>query len=205
MINMLGPPPGKDIYLAWSGGVDSMFALSFLKTKRWRNITLAFFHHNTQNSEDAWQFLNKYIQEEYEVDIVVDTLKGTKPKRTSPEEFWRNARYDFLHSLDGEVVMAHHLDDCVENWLFTSLHGKPRVIPYRNNNIIRPFLLTKKKKMIDWCCNNEDFWVEDTSNKDTKYMRNYIRKYMVPHALQVNPGLHRVVARQVQLNSGDKK
>jgi tRNA(Ile)-lysidine synthase TilS/MesJ len=40
-------------------------------------------------------------------------------------------------------------------------------------------------------------WVEDDSNTDTCYTRNYIRHELMPHALEVNPGLHKVVKKKV--------
>jgi tRNA(Ile)-lysidine synthase len=40
-------------------------------------------------------------------------------------------------------------------------------------------------------------WIEDDSNLDTCYTRNYIRHELMPHALKVNPGLHKVVAKKV--------
>lgn len=199
---LVGPCPGSNIYIACSGGVDSMFALSYLSIKPWRNITLAFFDHGTQTSKDALEFLKGYVCPEFNVGLVSDTIKGTKPKNQSPEEYWRNARYDFLKSLDKDVVLGHHVDDVVENWIFSSLHGNPYTIPYRNGNLIRPFLLMKKQEMIDYCCRKGTFWVEDTSNQDTCYMRNHIRHRIVPEAFKVNPGLHKVMRKKIRKENG---
>ena len=39
--------------------------------------------------------------------------------------------------------------------------------------------------------------MEDPSNTDIKYMRNYIRHVMMPNALRVNPGLHKVLKKKI--------
>jgi tRNA(Ile)-lysidine synthase len=96
------------------------------------------------------------------------------------------------------VITAHHLDDCVETYLWSMMHGTAKVIPYRRNKVVRPFLLTPKEELIDWANRNQVPWVNDESNKDTKFMRNYVRHELVPHAVHVNPGLSKVVARKVK-------
>jgi tRNA(Ile)-lysidine synthase len=94
------------------------------------------------------------------------------------------------------VVTAHHLDDAVETWVFTSLHGESRLIPYSRGNVIRPFLLTPKSELVSWCERRGLAWSEDPSNTDTAYMRNLIRHKILPEALKVNPGLRTVVRKK---------
>lgn len=192
MIHLLGPRLPNEFWIACSGGVDSMAAWHFFSQKPYRKVKLAFFHHGTENSERALHFLRDFFGT-----IEVGYLDGEKSSRESPEEFWRNKRYEFLNSLDGKVVLGHHLDDAVENWIFSSLHGNPYTIPYSNKNVIRPFLLTKKSELVSWCERKGVPWIEDTSNGDVRYMRNLIRKEIVPQALRVNPGLHKVVRRKI--------
>ena len=102
------------------------------------------------------------------------------------------------------VITCHHLNDAVETWIFTSLHGKPRLIPHSRDNFLRPFLLSKKEAMINWCHNKGVPYAEDPSNLDTSYMRNYIRHVLMPNALNVNPGLHKVVYKKLK-NSFNKE
>jgi tRNA(Ile)-lysidine synthase len=112
------------------------------------------------------------------------------------EEFWRDERYNFLSQL-GTVITAHHLNDCVETYLWSSIHGNPKIIPSIRNNVIRPFLATPKIELINWCIRKNINWCEDTSNDDVKYQRNFIRKVVVPQAYKVNPGLDKVVKKMV--------
>ena len=77
------------------------------------------------------------------------------------------------------------------------MHGNPKVIPAQRNNVLRPFLTTSKADLIDWAERHDCGWIEDQSNTDTKYIRNYIRHELMPHALYVNPGLPKLVKKLI--------
>jgi len=197
MLKLLFPLP-KDIVVALSGGVDSVAITDFLSQKH--KVTCAFFHHGTLNSERALQFVANFCTE-HNLPLMVGMIKNNKPKELSMEEHWRNERYDFLDSFGdslGPVITGHHLDDCVETYLWSSIHGQPKVIPAKRNNVVRPFLTTNKKEFTNWCERKSINWCHDNSNDDTKYMRNYVRTHLMPHALHVNPGLHTVVKKIVE-------
>lgn len=130
----------------------------------------------------------------------IGTLQVEKDSDLSKEEFWRIERYKFFSNFnDRPIITCHHLNDQIENWIFTSLHGNGMLIPYRNGNIIRPFLLCKKQDLIEYAkSKNITEWMEDPSNLDNSYMRNYIRNNIVQHALNVNNGLYKTIAKKVQ-------
>lgn len=194
MFKLLSKVP-RDITVALSGGVDSVAVVDFLSRRH--NVHCAFFHHQTENSERAYEFVFNFCSER-NLPLFVGVLNSVKPKELSTEEHWRNERYRFLETINTTVVTAHNLDDCVETYVYSSLHGQPKVIPYRRNNIIRPFLTTPKTEFVNWCQRKGVKWCEDLSNQDTKYMRNYIRHELMPHALHVNPGLSTVIKKIVR-------
>ena len=192
MIKLLHKLP-RNLTVAFSGGVDSVAAVDFLSKNH--NVSCAFFHHNTPNSERALQFVERFC-EERNLQLFVGYLIADKPNKKSMEEHWRDERYRFLNKFD-EVVTAHHLNDCVETYLWSCMHGDPKVIPYRRRNVVRPFLLTPKEELFSWCIRKNLDWCEDLSNNDDSYIRNYIRKHLVPHAYHVNPGIEKVVKRLI--------
>ena len=193
MIKLTVPLP-KQITIACSGGVDSMAVVDFLSRKH--DITIAHFNHRTQHGEKASKFVSKYCSDN-NIPMLYGTPRSQKNSKESQEEYWRRERYDFLSGL-GPVVTCHHLDDCVETYIWSSLHGTPKVIPLTRNNVIRPFLTTRKQDLIYWCESHNVPWIEDESNKNSRYTRNYIRNELMPHALHVNPGLPKLVKKIVE-------
>ena len=193
MIKLTVPLP-KNITIAFSGGVDSCAIVDFLSRKH--NITCAFFHHGTKDSDRANEFVAKFCTER-NIPLLWGSLRWEKGTKESQEEYWRRERYDFLKDL-GPVITAHHLDDCVETYVWSSLHGTPKVIPLTRGNVLRPFLTTRKQDFIYWCESHNVPWIEDQSNKNTRYTRNYIRNEMMPHVLKINPGIHTLVKKIVE-------
>lgn len=195
MIKIQGKLPRK-LYLACSGGVDSMAALDFLR--RNHQIEILHVHHATSHGEKAYHFLENYSFER-SIPMQVYKIKGTPPPGPSKEEWWRDKRYGFFSEFtDAPVVTCHHLDDCVETWVWSSMHGTGKWIPYRRGNVIRPFRLTRKRDFEMWCGFHNVPWTEDDSNEDIHYTRNYIRHQMMPHVLRVNPGIHKTIAKKVR-------
>ena len=194
MIKLLHKLP-KRLTVALSGGVDSMALLDFLRRKH--DVTAAFFHHGTENSAKAWQFIYTYCKDN---NIPLETgLIGypDKLKEESFEEYWRNQRYTFLSKFE-TVVTGHNLDDCVETWVWSCLHGTPKLIPHTRGNVLRPLLCTRKSELISWCKKNNVPWVEDSSNTNTKYTRNFIRHEMMQNVLHVNPGIHKMLEKKIK-------
>jgi tRNA(Ile)-lysidine synthase len=193
MIKLQGKLP-RHLFLACSGGIDSMAALDFLR--RNHEVTVCYFDHGTDHSRRAFDFLVEYTALQG-LPLMHSKILRDKNKDESWEEFWRNQRYQFLHKLRGPVVTAHHLDDCVETWIMSSLHGTGKWIPYRRDNVIRPFRLNRKRELELWADLKGVPYLEDDSNKDTCYTRNYVRHEMMPHVLRVNPGIHKTIRKKV--------
>jgi tRNA(Ile)-lysidine synthase len=171
-----------------------MAVVDFLKRKH--DVTVAHFHHGTENGQKAFKFVAQYCTDN-NIPMMFGTPRSEISKEESQEEYWRRVRYEFLNEF-GPVITCHHLDDCVETYIWSCLHGTPKVIPLTRNNVLRPFLTTRKEDFIYWCESHNIEWCEDKSNKNNKYIRNYIRNELMPHALKINPGLHTLVKKIVE-------
>ena len=137
--------------------------------------------------------------------MVARRISSSKPADKSWEEYWRVERYKFFHSLSAPVITAHHLDDQIETWLMGAIHGQPKLIPYRNRNVIRPFLLTTKSDFIEYAETKFVSWVEDDTNMNYAHARNRVRHEIIPEVMEINPGIHKVIAKKVRLlTSGEK-
>jgi tRNA(Ile)-lysidine synthase TilS/MesJ len=121
----------------------------------------------------------------------------------SPEQAWRQQRYQWLDQFDATVVLAHHLDDVAETWVWSCLHGTPKLIPILRHSAgaaatyVRPFLETRRRGFTDWCTKHSVAYVDDRSNVSDQYVRGRIRNTVMPAALSVNPGLHAMLAKKI--------
>lgn len=198
MIKLLGKIPDS-VYVACSGGIDSMAALSFLNNGK-RKVKVAHFDHGTLHANDAQCFVENYCTQNG-LELVTGTVSRSRSKDESREEFWRNERYRFFKTLELPVITAHHLNDVAEWWVFSSLHGESKLIPYSNEAVLRPFLLTSKIELMKWAKHRDVPYVTDPSNKNLAYMRNRIRHKIMPQCLRVNPGLEKVLRKKIENSS----
>lgn len=206
MIHLLGRLPIENFYVAVSGGMDSMTLMHFL-LKGKRKFTALYFDHGTDHGREARDFVREETAklgvclEEGRIDLHDLDLSKSK------EENWRYQRYNFLHrySDKGPILMAHHLNDAVETYVMSSLKGRPALIPYRNEeyNVIRPFLCTPRIKIKEWAENNGVKWIEDPSNEDIRYDRNYVRLRMMPMIYHLSPGISTIVEKKIREKFGE--
>lgn len=201
MIRLLGDIP-RSVMIAFSGGVDSLAAAHFLKAGG-RDVTLLHFNHGCKFSDHiASQCMRK--ADELDLSICVGGISNPEPPPgESLEAYWRRERYKFLQSHASgpdlphrKVITCHHLDDAVESWVWSSLHGNPHLIQRNHNFVIRPFLLTEKSEFEAYAAKHNLSPVDDPFNRDDSLTRNYIRTHLLPHAYHVNPGLKKVIKKK---------
>lgn len=194
MIKVLGKIPKGEFGLACSGGVDSMAIANFLLNGGYYPH-LIYFNHNTEHSDESENFVRSYaVTHNLKLFVGKTDLKPTSNK----EKVWSDLRYEFFSEFDFPIITCHHLDDCVETYLFSCMRGFQSVIPYSRGNVIRPFLLNEKRIFEKWCVDKKVPFIQDESNFSVDYSRNRIRHNIIPEALKVNPGLKTVVKKMIK-------
>ncbi len=195
-IRLLNKIPDK-VCIALSGGLDSMVCLDFL-LKGGKDVIALHYNHNT-DSADLYQGFVERKCKEFGVRLKVSKLNCDIPKGRSKEDFWREQRYSFFDKeREGRsLITCHHLDDVVETWVFSSLKGSSRLIPYSRNYIIRPFLLNKKSILLEWSNRNNVEYIQDETNFNCDFDRNFIRNKMMKDVLHINPGIHKVLKKKL--------
>lgn len=171
-----------------------MAALSFFSVGGY-SVRVAHVDHGTEHGCQARSLVLEYCKG-HDIPIDLHTVTSSKPSDKSWEEFWRDERMAFFRSLSGEVITAHTLNDAMETWIWSSLHGSGKLIPIRNGNIIRPFLLNTKDNLQNFCARHQIPYLDDPSNSNTAFTRNLIRHDLMPWALRVNPGLGKVIRKK---------
>lgn len=197
MLQILGKIPRVPFAIACSGGVDSMVLVDFLLKFPKYQFKLLYFNHGTDHGAKAEEFLRNFASNA-NIQLEIGKISKEMPKKGSLEDFWRRERYEFLDQFNLPIATAHNLNDCVETWVFSSLRGLPKIIPYRRNQVFRPFLMVSKSEINEWASNNKVEYVQDPSNDSIEYTRNLIRHELMPHALKVNPGIENMMRRMIR-------
>lgn len=197
-IELLGDIPDT-MYIAVSGGVDSMAALHFFTHTKKRNVIALHFNHGTTYGVHAQQLVETYCKEN-NIEYILG--KNETGKSDYSEEEFRLMRYKFFEVYnDRPLVMCHTLDDQLETWIFYASRGNPKLIPYKRelnqNDILRPFLITKKEALYSWAKRKNVPYLEDPTNHGVDYARCRIRNNVIPELLKVNPGMHKTIKKKV--------
>ncbi len=189
-------PITSHIQIAISGGADSI-ALGLLLAKYGRRIAqkthliFTHFNHGWRGEEsDRDEVFVRQFADACEVDFECARADITKTKpRTSPEEWARKERYEFLEKVHGErecllTLTAHHKQDQVETlfWrLFTGdLLKYPEGVRVKHKNLFRPLLDVEPELLRDFLREEEQSWCEDRTNQDRKFLRNALRLDVLP-------------------------
>lgn len=195
-------PEDNKFFFAYSGGIDSTAALHWLSQGRRFPLGIIHVNHNTgKYADDAMEFVTS-IASKYTSNTFVKKIKDPIPPRTSKEAWWRAQRYKLFNEVleaTGKpypIVLAHNLDDCVEQYIMSTLvriKRYPLISYYGPTNTIRPFRTWSRDQIKNYVISNKLSWIEDPSNSDTKYTRNMIRKDVVPLIKKLNPGIYNYV------------
>ena len=188
----------RHCWVAVSGGVDSMAALEWLN-KSDRVLGILHVNHNTGAfSNKAHEFVKEYARAR-NIEFRCLELDSEPPKGESKEAWWRDKRYEFFHSFKESVVLGHNFDDCLEEYVMcTMVRGFSGTIGYNNGNCIRPFRLWKRDCIEDYAARKDVKWIEDPSNVEVRFKRNYIRHEIIPKLKELNPGVYNIVRKLVE-------
>ncbi len=179
----------NNFILAVSGGLDSMVLLEvFLNLRPQAKIKVASYHHGPSGSREQDEFRELALEAvKHKISRVgrenVIFCSEKSEFLLEGEEQMRAARWKFLRGLkvsDEIFVTAHHLDDRLETMLLKMLRGTSLdgFLAFRmwNDEIFRPFLNTAKNELTDFAKSQSIGWVEDPSNRNEQYLRNWIRE-----------------------------
>lgn len=192
--------PPADSYMAISGGVDSI-AAAFVARKKFGIERAYHFNHGLRSQNDEMEEKVKDFCKKFHFDLVVK--RGSNLKT---EAECREARiHGFFEAVGGNLITAHHLDDCVESYLLNCFRGHSEFLPiplvsdFRAGKIFHPFLAVQKKDFLKIARQNNlmRYLVEDETNNIVKgSRRNFIRKEIVPLLEAYELGIKKIVHKR---------
>ena len=194
--------PGDRIICALSGGADSVamaFAFYLLKDELEIQLEAAHFNHHLRGEEsDRDEDFVRSFCDRYDIPLHVGSGE-IKPGKKGLEAAARDARYAFLRNLPGKIATAHTADDNAETVLLhlirgTGLKGLGGITPI-HGNVIRPLLTVTRQDVEDfleeWCLSH----IEDSSNGTDAFLRNRIRRHVMPLLKEENPKIGENLSR----------
>jgi tRNA(Ile)-lysidine synthase len=205
---------GKRVAVALSGGLDSVVLLNLLHERRTvRELSVSAIHVNHQLSAHAgeWEHFCRALCERHGVGFTVQRVQVT-PEGSGIEAAARQLRYRAFASVDADfVALGHHLDDQVETFLLQLLRGAgPKglaampVVRQQESGmddkvapplILRPLLELRRSRIEAYAISKGLEWVDDDSNADSRFDRNYLRNELLRPLEARFPGYRETLAR----------
>ncbi|MGF1760531.1 tRNA lysidine(34) synthetase TilS [Photobacterium sagamiensis] len=207
-------PRSKRFILALSGGLDSRVLLHlmgrFIRQHPQYQCLAVHVHHGLSTNADAWvQRCQEWAQEEG-IECRVESVTLALGNRISVEQQAREQRYLALarHVEPLDVLLtAQHADDQFETFLLALKRGSgpaglasmPVHTEFAAGYHLRPLLHASRQEIMAYGADHQLRWVEDESNQDQRYDRNFLRHQITPRLLERWPGMRKAVARSAAL------
>ena len=180
----------KSMTLALSGGVDSVVLLHLLhqlqKTHHF-SLKASHVHHGLSKNADKWAQFCKKLCTKLSIPLGVHHIKLPQKKASGIEGEARQLRYEkLLKSKTDLVVLAHHEDDQAETFLLQLIRGAgvkglSSMAHFDDSRRLwRPLLNTSRAEIESYAKKHQLKWIEDESNKNTDFDRNFIRSKVLP-------------------------
>ena len=187
---------GDRVICAVSGGTDSvalLVALYLLRENLGITLEAAHFNHRLRGEEsDGDEAFVKALCDRYEIPLHLGSGQIV-PGKKGLEAAAREARYAFLRGLPGKIATAHTADDNAETVLLhlvrgTGLKGLGGIAPM-NGKVIRPMLTVTRREVELFSAEYALPHREDSTNATDLFLRNRIRRKVMPLLAQENPSL----------------
>lgn len=204
-------PPNRPIWIALSGGLDSSLLLTLAAQaarSHPRPLYALHVNHALQPAADDFEHHCTVLCSRLGVPLFVERVH-VEPVGEGIEAAARKARYAAFarRAKAGETLwLAQHADDQAETLLLAALRGSgvrglagmPLSREWRGVNLVRPLLGASRAELEREAKVMELSWVEDPTNRDCAFDRNFLRRQVVPLLDSRWPGAARALARSAR-------
>ena len=208
-------PSHTVVEVGLSGGLDSVVLLHLLhRMREFRHFDLRTVHvnHGLSTNADTWaKFCQDYCRG---LNVVLRVCRVNVEKQGKGlEAAARAARYQaFSDGLRKIIVLAHHRNDQIETFMLSAvrgggLRGMAAMPVWRDLNeeiqIWRPLLAFSRQELAEYAQQWGLSFVEDESNEDSGYLRNWMRNQALPQWQQRIPNFEQQICANVRLLQED--
>lgn len=212
LVRLLGGREFSRLLIGYSGGLDSTVLLHAARLA-WPEAELVALHvdHGLQPQSHDWHEHCASVCQRLNVQL--STVRLSLDSKGNLEATARAARYKFFSDQlnpHDVLLLAHHRFDQAETILLRlvqgrGLFGMPRERALGAGVLLRPFLDISREELEEYAQRHNLSWIEDPSNHNTEFDRNYLRLRVLP-ALRarwpmVDVSLLDLAARQRQLDA----
>ncbi|WP_412498354.1 tRNA lysidine(34) synthetase TilS [Shewanella indica] len=224
LLNQIGATADNHLWLGYSGGMDSeLLAYTLARFRQTHpktpyQISLVHVHHGLSCNADAWAAHCRQRAEHYGLNFVLRKVQLELGPRVSIEAEARRARYQAIAELlnPGDILLtAHHQDDQLETLLLALKRGQgPKGLAAmgqaqhlaqtpREESApcwqLRPMLDSSRAQIEQAVASLELPYINDESNQDTQYDRNFLRAEVIPVLKQRWPSIATTASRSAAL------
>ncbi|MER0510831.1 tRNA lysidine(34) synthetase TilS [Aeromonas veronii] len=212
-LTMPAPEGSTGLLVAFSGGLDSTLLLVLAaQYAREHGLPLRALHvhHGLSPHADEWVAHCEAVCQQLAVELLVEWVTLARGNGESLEAQARTARYQRLTARmrEGEwLLTAHHQDDQLETLLLAlkrgaGLRGLAGILPsqpFAGGLLLRPLLDMSRAELAEAAASLPFGWVEDESNQDVSYDRNFLRQMLIPQLKARWPAMAQTAARSMAL------
>ncbi len=208
--------PGDRVAVACSGGADStalLLLLQELAEPLGCVLSVAHLNHGWRGAEsDADEEFVRALAARLDLPFYArraDLGNHARAAGANQESQGRELRYGFFRSLvEGgqvsRVAVGHTADDQAETVLHRLLRGSGTaglsgIHPVVQGWIIRPLLGVRRSALRQWLAAGQQAWREDTSNQDPRFLRNRLRREVLPQLAAFNPRVVETLAHTAEV------
>jgi len=200
----------QHFYIAFSGGLDScvlLDAMAVLQSEQqsW-SCSAIHVHHGINKGADEWAGFCQRFCADRAIPCEIIYVNAQPTAGESPEALARELRYQALAKWvepQQALLTAQHQTDQAETLLLQLMRGSgvaglaamPAQTPFSKGILCRPFLDVTRAELRQYAEQQQLDWVEDDSNQDCRYDRNYLRHQVIPVIEQRWPSSSRTLSR----------
>ncbi len=204
--------PADFYWVGYSGGADSHVLLHLcaqLKGEFGPVFGAVHVNHGLNPSASRWAEHCTQVCAELDLPYRLIAVDARPKSGTSPEEAARNARYKALAEWlepNTAMLLAHHQDDQAETVLLqllrgagpSGLAGMPQEASLGRGKLLRPLLEVPRAALLDYAQRFRLAFIDDPSNFDETFDRNYLRQRVLPLLKARWPACTRTIARSAR-------
>lgn len=191
--------------VAFSGGLDSCVLLHILSTLRKSDgfqLIAHHVHHGLSQNADTWADFCQENCKQLDIPLIISRIHVNANSPLGLEAAARQARYQALFSNNPSFICtAHHQDDQAETLLLQLARGAgvkglaAMASVDVKKKLLRPLLAISRTELEQYAKQHQLAWVEDESNLNQQFDRNFMRHAILPALQQQYPTIKQNLAR----------